>query len=146
MRKLSITNCEIEHDRMRLVTIVLLSGVVVFDGVSVNVNTRSETNTMGLSAAEVAEWGVQQCVRNLMKAVEPTEVEYANNTSEYISHWLSGPATTKTFVPGTIPFGEGTVSPRYGVHFSSGEGISASTTSGTSSFVLNNAAQTASTT
>ena len=133
---------------MRLVTTVLLSGVVTFDSISVNVNTREEISTLGATVAEYVELCVQQCVSNLMKAVEPTEVGYAGNASEYISHWLSSPATTKPIVPGTITFGGGTIdysSPHVFTTYS-GNSTSPSIAPSSELVVLNNVAQTTSTT
>lgn len=141
MRKLVITNIDCERNISDLTHHVLLRGTIM--GVHVQVDTVVYD---GYHDTQVAiEHGIQECIRKLLKALEPEEVVYEKEAEDFAKKLHAmGPIHTNPHAVG-IPssgfvhrYSQGWVKPNP-------LDIPHVPVSGTNTLVVNNAAQTATT-
>lgn len=136
MRKLTITRIELEYDGLHRTHSVAMCGVFV--GVEVRVK-----NTMGsdvLESKEIIELSIQACVHKFMQALEPTEVVYEKEATNWRNSYSTAPVTPNPFMVSTTPATVDYIKTSGAVYLSNG------TVSGAEYSPVSSVAQTTSTT
>ena len=139
MRKLTITHIDYERLVFNRSFVVQLRGMI--GGIEIKV--QEEVAEYAFDNPQVAvEFGIQACARKLVEALEPEEVVYETEAETFAKLHAMGPIHINSHAAGTpsggFTYGHGYVKPEPLV-------ISNVDVSGTSTIVLNNAAQTATT-